>query len=348
MRVASAFGAALWAVVGVRYGWPLWVWLPLGVVTLIGPSVVLPFALLRLRTSKEVPIVPPEPVRPEPAPEPEQHAVTGIRLRSAEPDYSFLFSATVHWRPLPDAPGLPHAHPAGLAADVLLEQAGKIAATAVAGDTELARHRLAAALGVVRADPSGRVETWAVDVRLSLPTADADRLHRLAEVRKEQEVWERERDYERKKRAYLGEDVLKNPGSAVVWWLARNEDRMPEVVGSIDDLRKLTAAAHDTRPPEEPAARWSFINPAHLGDLRDADGAQQPTLFRAFQHEMSVEPGTNGGGDIEQQVFSFIEVTSPEDAERARLGGQVARVLEDNGQHELATKVRDRYGAESA
>ncbi|HEX4722180.1 MAG TPA: hypothetical protein VH333_06665, partial [Pseudonocardiaceae bacterium] len=52
--------------------------------------------------------------------------------------------------------------------------------------------------------------------------------------------------------AYLGEDVLKNTGSAVVWWLARAKDDMDvrAAVDLIGALRQLSAAANNSEVPE--------------------------------------------------------------------------------------------------
>jgi hypothetical protein len=56
-------------------------------------------------------------------------------------------------------------------------------------------------------------------------------------------IWEHQRKYEQNKRAYLGRDVLKDPGSAVVWWLARNDDHVEKTVQAIGLLAQLSSAA---------------------------------------------------------------------------------------------------------
>ncbi|RRO15675.1 hypothetical protein EIL87_16855 [Saccharopolyspora rhizosphaerae] len=44
--------------------------------------------------------------------------------------------------------------------------------------------------------------------------------------------------------------MLKSTGSALVWWLARDESQVDDAVAKIPNLRTLTAAAHDDRVPE--------------------------------------------------------------------------------------------------
>lgn len=92
---------------------------------------------------------------------------------------------------------------------------------------------------------TGRVQAMALDITLSLSEPDQERLDKLAAVRKDEDVWEHERKYEQSRRAYLGEDVLKDTGSAVVWWLHRNEDSIDTTVKDIGLLAQLTSAAND-------------------------------------------------------------------------------------------------------
>ncbi|WP_326602226.1 hypothetical protein [Streptomyces sp. NBC_01800] len=64
------------------------------------------------------------------------------------------------------------------------------------------------------------------DVRPTLHQHDQERLDGLAGVRKDQAVWEHQRKHEQSTHKYLGEDVLKDTGSAVVWWLAKNDEQV--------------------------------------------------------------------------------------------------------------------------
>lgn len=86
--------------------------------------------------------------------------------------------------------------------------------------------------------------------RLVLPEQDRQRLDKLAAIRKEEDVWEYERRREQSMRRYLGTDVLKDPGSAVVWWLARNNGQVETAVQSIDLLVQLSRAANRLNIPK--------------------------------------------------------------------------------------------------
>ncbi|QHC27151.1 hypothetical protein GR130_25645 [Streptomyces sp. GS7] len=99
-------------------------------------------------------------------------------------------------------------------------------------------------------DPTGRLQVLAENVALTLHEHDQERLDRLAEVRKDEAVWEHQRKYEQSKREYLGQDVLKDTGSAVVWWLAKNDDEVEKTVADLGLLAQLASAANDTDVPE--------------------------------------------------------------------------------------------------
>jgi hypothetical protein len=94
------------------------------------------------------------------------------------------------------------------------------------------------------------VNALAADVTLALAPADRERLRKLNDLRKDEEIWEYERQHERNKRRYLGDDVLKSAGSAVVWWLARHENEIEKAVDMIGPLARIAAAANDDEVPE--------------------------------------------------------------------------------------------------
>ncbi|MDA3626941.1 hypothetical protein OU415_15965 [Saccharopolyspora sp. WRP15-2] len=316
VKVVSVIGALIWVVLGLRYGWPAWLWIGLVGLTIAGPWVVSWWLLGRVGR-KDVPAAE-VPVEQPALPQPSEQQVSGTPLRSAHPEYRFSFSGAVFWYVKPDAPGLPHANPAGLAVDMVLEQAGQIAAETSPEDGDLAQYRLNAVLGTPRSDPSGHVVAWASAVRLALPDADEERLRQLAAARKDEELWERQRAHERNKRTYFAEDVLQSPGSALVWWLARHEDGdLDEAVRQISNLRKLSAAAHDRQIPDSDAPNW--IHPVHS--------------FVVDGFEVGAE----------QHVFAAIERLATGD-ERAALGHRLAEALDSHGHRDLAQLVRDRFG----
>ncbi|WP_052390621.1 hypothetical protein [Streptomyces sp. NRRL B-24484] len=236
--VGLALLAGLMTVVlGRSAGWPLWLWVVPAAV-----SVVLAILLASARS----PDPEPEPAAPDPdEPQWEETRVDDVALPSRVPDYDFRFSATVWWRPIPNATGLVHADPASLAIETVLSRAREVTEREVPERLDLVMHRLNGVLGTQVPDASRLVEAMGGRVDLRLSEEDRSRLGKLAEVRKTEEVWEHERRYEQSKRAYLGDDVLKSPGSAVVWWLARHDDKVTEAVDLIGPLAQLSAAAND-------------------------------------------------------------------------------------------------------
>ncbi|WP_051825306.1 hypothetical protein [Kitasatospora aureofaciens] len=234
--VGLALAAGLMTVVlGVSARWPVWLWAVPAVIAMV-------LAILLASTRS------PEP-ESEPAdsdePRWEETRVDGVALPSRVPDYDFRFSAAVWWRPIPNATGLVHADPASLAIETVLARARELTEREVPQRLGLLLHRLNGVLGTQIRDTSGLVEAMGGQVELRLSEDDRERLGRLSEVRKTEEVWEHERRYEQSKRAYLGGDVLRSPGSAVVWWLARHEDKVTEAVDMIGPLAQLSAAAND-------------------------------------------------------------------------------------------------------
>jgi len=168
--------------------------------------------------------------------------VSEVGLPSSLPDYTFRFSATVRWRRLRESS---HANPAALATENIIERARIILATERPHMASALSQQLNVVLGVPRSHHSGEVEAMASEVSLSLPAEDMQRLEKMAVLRKEETLWDERRRYEKNRREYLGEDVLKSPGSAVVWWLATKEEGVDQAAALIDTLARLSAAAND-------------------------------------------------------------------------------------------------------
>jgi hypothetical protein len=193
---------------------------------------------------------------PSMAPQPGQfqrEILPPVALDSAVPDYDFVFSATVYWRTVPRV-GLPrpHANPAALAVQSILARAREVTVQELPHRYAMAQVRLTSVLGTILGDGAGSVEAWAGQIQLFLGEDDLARLRRLADVRKDHDIWEHELHSERDRRAYLADDVLKNTGSAVVWWLAhkKGDIDLRDAVDLIGALRQLSAAANNTEVPE--------------------------------------------------------------------------------------------------
>jgi hypothetical protein len=187
--------------------------------------------------------------RPAPPTE-RRYSIVGARLPSTDRDYPFVFSATVCWNPAPNQIGIRHTNPEALAVDAILDRAIDVTAGRPPTDYVVVGHRLAATLGTMLPDRTGQVVAWADAIGLALPDGDQERLHAIAELRKQEQVWDHERAFERSVRAYLTTEVLVNPGSAVVWWLSRHIDQVEETARLIGPLTQLTVAASNTTSPE--------------------------------------------------------------------------------------------------
>ncbi|MGC5563671.1 hypothetical protein ACPYPG_12580 [Streptomyces sp. FR-108] len=96
----------------------------------------------------------------------------------------------------------------------------------------------------------------AENLQLVLVQQDQERLDKLADVRKDEEAWVHQRKYEQSRRRYLGEDVLKNTGSAVVWWLTRY--------------------CNSRRPPQTAGARWTTASVAESSTVPSSSQAPSP------------------------------------------------------------------------
>ncbi|MEV0407282.1 hypothetical protein [Actinoallomurus sp. NPDC050550] len=311
--------------------WPLWI----SLVAAAGFGTALLFASRHAgppsaRTSR------PEPMLgyvPHPAADVRRtRVVTDIALPTDLPDYSFLFSATVIWSPTTAITDESAINPAALAIDAVLKRAREITELRHPSHASLTRHELAGALGEMRADATGRVRAMAESVQLVLPDRDQERLDKLAAVRKEEAIWEHERKYELNKREYLGEDVLKNPGSAVVWWLARNDDQVEKTVNDIGLLAQLSSAANNGDVPE---AFHSFIpgfaasNGHYSPNGSDAAWSPEPKDSAADRFDALVQTAPFDERDPQCRLFAR----------------QVAGWAAEHGWQELAEDLIRRYDA---
>ncbi|MFF0752369.1 hypothetical protein [Streptomyces sp. NPDC004267] len=236
-------------IAGLCARWPWWAWpAAFGVLLAVAGA-----ALLQARRRR--PVIPAEhtlePDLPIPPVERWEKIVRNVALPSSSPDYDFLVTALVRWVPVDVPHGAREVSGAGLAVDAVLTRAQAITVGQPPQRGSLVQHQLSGELGTMQPDPSGRVLAMAENIQVTLSDADRERLDKLATVRKDEAVWEHERKWEQSKRAYLGDDVLTSTGSAVVWWLARNDDRVDKAVADIGLLAQLTSVANDKPVPDQ-------------------------------------------------------------------------------------------------
>lgn len=239
------------AVLGNLLHWSAWLWGFMSMVTSSGSLLLVMTVLSGGRASAD-PYEPEEAELPAaPTEQPYQETrVVDAALPSATDGYDFLFSATVWWRPVPDHADWSDGASPALAVSSVVSRALQVVRHEEPGRASFARYLLEGELGAPLPDRSGRVKALAADVTLTLAPADRERLRKLNDLRKDEELWEYERQHERNKRGYLGDDVLKSTGSAVVWWLARHEDDIEKAVDMIGPLAQISAAAKNEEVPE--------------------------------------------------------------------------------------------------
>lgn len=254
-RISSLLFVALCglapAVLGNLLHWSALLWGFMSMVTASGSLLLVMTVLSGGRASAD----PYEPGEPEPPAAPterpyQEARVVDAALPSAADGYDFLFSATVLWRSVSGHADRSNDASPALAVSSVVSRAVEVVRLEQPGRASFARYLLEGELGVPLPDRSGRVTAVAADVTLTLAPADRERLRKLNDLRKDEEIWEYERQHERNKRRYLGDDVLKSAGSAVVWWLARHENEIEKAVDMIGPLAQIAAAANDKEVPE--------------------------------------------------------------------------------------------------
>ncbi|SEC99087.1 hypothetical protein SAMN05216489_02179 [Streptomyces sp. 3213] len=307
----ALISAMLVLILGLYTAWPAWAW-PLAVL-LLGAAWT-GAAFTTQRTNRGRPLS--ETVTAPPAPEVERRELTvrDITLPSALKDYDFLFSATIRW--CPEKPYAPEngTHHGGLALQAVVERAREVTLAHQPFRSSLIQHELSGALAEMLPDHGGRVRAMALDIILRLSEDDQRRLDRLAAIRKDEDLWEHERRQEKSKRDYLGHDVLQDTGRAVVWWLARNGEKVEKTVSDIGLLAQLTSAANN----EQVAEPFRHLVPGAAAETA-ADAPEQPAdLFTEFMRQMGFKAGDDACVMVADQVAMAIKDKNPDTAEEIR------------------------------
>ncbi|MEU1781977.1 hypothetical protein ABZ545_21190 [Streptomyces abikoensis] len=328
----TVIGALLIVIIGLCVEWPLWAW-PASAAVLVAIAVVAVKAADRRRSPfpQELML---EPDLPIPPLERREQRITDVALPSDTDDYDFIFSATVRWCPIDDAPAdAPVVNAGSLAIDAVLNRAREITARKSPGRSTLAQYQLNGELGTMLADPTGRVYAMAENVLLTLSDQDQERLAKLSAVRKDEAVWEHERKYEQSRRAYLGGDVLKNTGSAVVWWLAKNDDKVDKAVADLGLLAQLSSAANNQDVPE----RFRHLVPQPVPEWGE------PVAERSEEEYEAVEEDPSAADRFDEMLnaMGFDE----DDPRRSLFAERVARAAAAADQHGTAEEIRQRFDA---
>lgn len=323
----------------------------LGAIPVTAPLAWLPLAAfifyavryVKQRNSQELP--PPQyepPPRPEATPpEPLSYTLSGVALDSALPGYRFLLSCVVHWYLPPTAPGALQVPHTGAAVNSILARAKEITKAASPLDRNTVQHQLTAALGTPQPDPSRQVMVWAEQVSLTTPDEETKQLRQLSELRRRELLWELERKHERRVRAYLEQEVLVSPSSAVVWWLARHLDRVDEAARLIGPLTQLSEVVN-----ADPRFR-TLVSDPNDGHLPSGFAERTVPFSPVMAAHTARSPETNGAM-AHEPASALIRQLYPgaeQDSERALLGHQLAHVLSHHGAQEVAERIRQEFDA---
>ncbi|MEV0256708.1 hypothetical protein AB0H82_20925 [Streptomyces sp. NPDC050732] len=332
----TLIGALLVLILGLCLDWPLWVW-PAAAAVLLSTLAVAATAATRARRRDLFPpgTVPDQPIAPV---ERREVYVDRISLPSQLADYDFLFSATIRWCPADPSADVSHINAGALAMDAVIERARAVTSGRKPFRSSLVQHELSGALGVMETGPGGHIRAMALDVVLVLPEDDQQRLERLAAIRKNEDLWEHERNYERNKREYLGGDVLRDTGSAVVWWLAKNDDQVEKAVNDIGLLARLTSAANN----EEVSEPFRHLVPEAFSPFT----AEPPTLNGFGEFSEPSRPQEPTAPDPAKTFADFVRGLgrTPGDEECLLLAEQVAMNIEEWDEH-AAREIRRRFTA---
>jgi hypothetical protein len=320
---------------GLSSAWPLWVWAAVGCALLV-LGVLTGRFLAPDREAFPRELLP-EPDLPLPGPGRQEERVAHVALPSSVADYDFSFAASVRWLVLDAPDDAPCINAAGLAVDAVLHRARVVTAQQPPHRSAFAQHQLDGALATMRTDATGRVAAMALNVSLGLPEPDRERLTKLSNVRKDEDVWEHERNYERSKRSYFGDDVLKDPGSAVVWWLSRNEQEVEGAVDRIGLLAQLSAAANNATV----AAPFEHLVPPRRTLYIEDDDGTGPRPHDGFGAPLR----ENGSGPAftSESLFAWFGF-SVEDPDLTLFAARLARLADTHGKGEAARRVRSGVG----
>jgi hypothetical protein len=329
------------ALLGRLLHWSPWLWGFMSMVTASGSLLLVVTGLGGGRAPADgYGVDEPEPPA-EPAEAPFQETrVVDVPLSSAAAGYDFLFSATVWWKPVSDHTGRSDGAFPALAASSVVSRAQEVVRHEEPGRAGFARCLLEGQLGLLAPDLSGRVAARAADVTLTLSPADRERLRKLNDLRKDEEVWEYEREHERNKRRYLGDDVLKSAGSAVVWWLARHEDEIERAVDMIGPLAQVAAAANDEEVPE--FFRHLLVPPVGVPSAAAGGGS----LWDGIGEGAEAAFGREADVGVSERLRLLLTGAGlkPDMDGYTVLAHRVMRFLRAEGLHEAADEIMRAFG----
>ena len=176
---------------------------------------------------------------------------------------------------------------------------------------------VAAQLGGMQPDPTGKVRAQAANVALDLRADDVQRLRAESDLRKSDLAWQQDRDHKRNVMDYLQDDVLTSPARALVWWMAEHPG---DIQGAVDRVGQSTRLSSVAQGRGDPSAAGPQLVPspgARPAEHRDLT-ATRDLLSASSQSQDSVKslslenlPGwpTSWRGDYGRRVRQNFGLT---------------------------------------
>ncbi|WP_154675536.1 hypothetical protein [Parafrankia elaeagni] len=292
---------------------------------------------------------------PPPAPMPAMAPINetrldDVRVPSDTCDYYFQFSATVRWAQTDPHRVTTLVNQAAAACEVIMQRARQVTEKISPAQVALAAQELGGALGYPEPDRSGSLMVMAEGIKLALDHEDQERLRKLADLRKDEEIWQAQWRSDQRRRQHLADDVLRDTGSTVVWWLARNDHKVDTAVGDLHKLARLSAAANNRDLPDwyhrldHSPARPTASDPSGSDDLGDTDNLGNVIL--AGPPDMP--PETAAG--ILERLLDTAGLGRDQDKDRRLrrlLTDEIAEVFRDHQLDDFARIVRPTPSAAS-
>jgi hypothetical protein len=246
--------------------------------------------------------------------------VRPVALPSAAEDYDLVFSALVHWR-WEGHVDLRLRNPVAPAVLAVVTRASELARGVEPGDHGTAECELAARLAVETAVTGAGVVAWAEDVSLRLPEEDAERLRRMAGLRKDRELREAVRDAEEE----LEDLALAQAGPALP--PRPTVDGAPDAFGGPDPIDE----------PLDPGEEDELPVPPGPGSDVDGEG------YESYWWPAEGEGPESAERDVQVAILRGLADSFEDDQERAKFVHEQVIVLERGGFTELARRIREEY-----
>jgi hypothetical protein len=180
-----------------------------------------------------------------------QHAwqvrIDNMPIRSLTEPYSFGFSCTIGYQPA--RRGQPHPALPEVDKNGILQRVVRVAAGARLTEAALLQTQLSAELGLGSLEPTGELRVWATDIVVTAAPADVEAVQQRYELHRKMQVWQYEREIERKARDFTAE-MLADPNRAVAWWLSHNPQQVVQAIGMVEPIARLSAIVHGQPAPD--------------------------------------------------------------------------------------------------